>query len=539
MGGIMLDRIASEGPHFDPTTGGVAVFVHAAHAYSRLVRYASATVFNPPDGTVEGDLAESWEYSGDGLQVTLKLRPGVKLDERAPTSGRVVTTEDVKYTFDRYMELSPDRGNYFTAAVPDAPIDSVEFPDASTVVVNLSYPTGGVLRRFSGNFYIVPTEAEGAFDMRQDMRGSGAWILEEHAPSSGWKYRRNSNWYMASERPFLDGIDYTLMPEPAVARAQFQAKRLWALKPPAEEVLSIKDDRPEALLMADHPFGSGISGGYMLALSKLEDSPIQKDVRIRYAISHLLDRDAWIDTFFNVTKFQSEGLPMETGWNSHISCSAAEWLDPKTDALGEGAKYFQHDPEEAAALLNAASAFGLETEFSYATTNINRPQSVQWMETIAGMLSEGGHFKLKINTGDYTQWYQPTYLRGRAQWEGIAWTPGGGGGTDIDAALWGFWAPGARNDGVYSWDIVPGLQDILTRHRQELDNEKRVAITHEFQRAMAVQMPCMLFPGLASTFSLYQPWLGNAGVYKTHAFIGEYTPDTLLHAWYDASKDDS
>jgi peptide/nickel transport system substrate-binding protein len=535
-GGTMQARQQVEGPHFDPTTGGVQTWSHTQLAYSRLVRYKLGSTSSPSDGTIEPDLVSSWEFSPDGTQVTMKLRPNVKLDQRAPTNGRIVTTEDVKFAFQRYATLSPDRGNYFTSIQPDAPIDSFQYPDANTIVMKLSFPLGSIMKRFAGNLFVVPTEADGKFDMRQDMRGSGPWMLTSYQRSQGWQYQRNPNWYMAGERPFLDGIDYALISESATALAQFKAKRLWSLDPSAESVSLLKKENPDSILHGVSPLKSGISGGYMLAFSKLENSAIQKDVRIRYAISMLIDRDLWIDTFYNVKKLESEGLPMETGWNSHIACSAAEWLDPKTGKLGEASKYFKHDPEEAAKLLRAAGKFPMETEFSYATSNVNRPESPRWMQVLQGMMEDGGHFKLKVNTGDYIAWYQPTYLRGRGQWEGLAWTPGGGGATDIDASLWGFWAPNSRNDGVYDWSRVPGLQDLMTRERRETDDKKRTLIVQDFQREMAKQMPCMLFPGLATSFSFYWPWMGNHGVFKTFSGDGD-APDTLVNVWYDKSKD--
>jgi ABC-type transport system substrate-binding protein len=535
-GGTMQSRQAVDAPHFDPTTGGVQTWAHTQLAYNRLVRYKLGSKAEPPDGSVEGDLAASWEFSPDGQQVTMKLRPNLKLDSRAPTSGRLVTSDDVRFTVQRFSTLSPDRGNYFTSIAPDAPIDSFQYPDANTVVVKMAFPLGSMMKRFAGNFYIVPTEADGKFDMRQEMRGAGPWTLTEYQRSQGWQYKRNPNWHGAPDRPFLDGIDYALISEPATALAQFKAKRLWWLTPTAETVTLLKRENPDSVLHASSPLRSGISGGYMLALSKLENSPINRDVRIRHAISMLLDRDLWIDTFYNVSKLEAEGLPMETGWNSHVSCSSAEWLDPKAGKLGDVSKYFKHDPDEATKLLKAAGRFPMETEYSYATSNVNRPESPKWMEVMAGMLQDGGHFKLKINTGDYIAWYQPTYLRGRAQWEGIAWTPGGGGGTDIDAALWGFWAPNARNDGIYDWNRVPGLQDLMMRIRRETDDKRRTAVVHDFQREMAKQMPCMLFPGLATTFDFFWPWMGNHGVYRTFSGDG-VAPDTMVNIWYDKSRD--
>ena len=282
-------------------------------------------------------------------------------------------------------------------------------------------------------------------------------MLSSYSRSQNWQYQRNPNYHNA-ERPFLDAMNFALISEPAVQLAQFRAKRLWWLTPPATEVMSLKRDAPDVNVQAFNPVASGINGGYQITLSKLENSPLQKDVRLRHAISMLIDRDAWIDTFFNVSELEKQGLPMQSAWNSTISCTAVEWLDPKADKLGEDSKWFKHDPKGAADLLRAANAYGMEQQYSYASSGFTTPQTTKQMAVIAQMLEQDGHFKLKVNTGDYTSWFQPTYLRGRGQYEGIAWTSGNMTGDDMDASLWGFYAPGARSDGIFSWDRVPGLE---------------------------------------------------------------------------------
>src|SRR5581483_4477643 len=45
---------------------------------SRLLKYKSAPGLDPNLFTLEGDLAQSWEVSNDGLTYTFKLRPNVK-----------------------------------------------------------------------------------------------------------------------------------------------------------------------------------------------------------------------------------------------------------------------------------------------------------------------------------------------------------------------------------------------------------------------------------------------------------------------------
>jgi ABC-type transport system substrate-binding protein len=541
-GGTMQSYLATEGLNFDAPTGTAQVNAHSVLAYSRLVKQKLGTVSQPPDGAVEPDAASSWELSPDGLQLTFKLRQGMKYEPRPPVNGRTVTSADVKYSWEKFSGGNPARGNWLTSVVPDAPVDRLEFPDANTVLVKLSFPLGSIVKRFISDIYVVPPEAESGFDIKQEQRGSGPWMMTKYERSQGWEYQRNPNWYGASERPFLDGVNFALISEPTVAIAQFRAKRLWWLNPSADEVLGLKRDNPDATVIGFHPLNSGITGGYQITLSKLENSPLQKDVRLRHAISLLIDRDAWIDAFFNVSRLEKDGLTMQSGWNSNISCTAPEWLDPKTNKLGEDSKWFHHDPDEAGKLLRAANSFGIEQDYSYASSGFTTPQTTRQMEVIAQMLQEGGHFKLNVKTGDYTAWAQPTFFRGRGQYEGISWTSGAMGGDDMDAQLWGFYAPGARSDGIYSWDRVPGLEDLMKRHRREADDKKRVAITQEIQRFLAKNQPAIMYPGIATSFNMYWPWMGNAGVYRHLGSTGPGAPlavpqDTLIHAWYDKSKD--
>src|SRR6185503_4327026 len=77
---------------FDPgeTTGIITPFLVFYALHDGLVK--------PMPGKPQaGSLAESWSVSPDGLVYEFVLRPGVKFH-----NGDPVTTEDVKFSFDRY-----------------------------------------------------------------------------------------------------------------------------------------------------------------------------------------------------------------------------------------------------------------------------------------------------------------------------------------------------------------------------------------------------------------------------------------------------
>ena len=536
-GGIWQGYQGRDSDHFDPLTGTQATLAHTVHAYSRLLSFKEGTVFDPPDGSVVPDAAASYEISPDGRRVTLKLRPNNKLDPRPPTNGRVITAEDVKFSFDRFAALSPNRGNILNSVSPDLPVESVTTPDSSTVVVNLAFPDSSILSMLAWAWFlnVVPVEASGQFDIKQDMRGSGPWMLTRYEPSVGWSYRRNPNWHRAAERPYLEGIDYALIPETAATEGQFSAGALWSYNAPAESVIPLKNQNPKALLYSQSPLLG--NGGYRaMGLSKKPDSPLVRDVRIRRALSMLIDRDGLNEVFGNINAFEAAGIEVESAWHSHTPCSwNTIWLDPKEGKLGDTSKYFQYDPGEAANLLRASGNFGMRIEYASWANMITAWG--QQVEVVSEMLQRDGHFVLDRKVGDYASWYQPTYNRSTL-YDGLASFQVVSGLPDWNMTIWNTTAPGVRNAYINSWDDVPGLRDIMVRHRDERDPQRRVTIAHDWQKLMASEMPYIPYsqPSGTATFSFAWPWFGNYGVYKSWGSTTEQA-DVSIHYWHDKAKD--
>jgi len=83
-------------------------------------------------------LAEKWEFSKDGLEMTLHLRKGVTWHD-----GKPFTADDVKFNFEKVMPLQT-YGPPMLAA-----ISSVEAPDKNTVVLKLKSQYGPLLETLS------------------------------------------------------------------------------------------------------------------------------------------------------------------------------------------------------------------------------------------------------------------------------------------------------------------------------------------------------------------------------------------------------
>lgn len=82
---------------------------------------------------VEKALAENYTVSKDGLQYAFKLRKGVKFHD-----GSELTAEDVKYTYDWYMNPA----NAANKAINFASVAKVETPDNQRLSFTCAVITG-------------------------------------------------------------------------------------------------------------------------------------------------------------------------------------------------------------------------------------------------------------------------------------------------------------------------------------------------------------------------------------------------------------
>ena len=149
--------------------------------YSRFVQIKPGFL-QPTEWEVVGDMAESWEWSPDGLTLSMKLRQGAGWAPLAPVNGRAVTIEDIAYTWKRWIERGSNRGDYLNSLDPDSPVLSMNTTDARTFVFKLAFPMVGLLGMMASNIkqsYILPTEADGKYEIRSTPIGSGPVLHQQ------------------------------------------------------------------------------------------------------------------------------------------------------------------------------------------------------------------------------------------------------------------------------------------------------------------------------------------------------------------------
>jgi peptide/nickel transport system substrate-binding protein len=277
---------------------------------------------------------------------------------------------------------------------------------------------------------------------------------------------------------------------------------------------------------------------YNLQFGFQPGSPFLDD-RVRRAVSMLINRDEFIDTFDNVSKFRDAGFPAQTRWHGPISSGEPSWLDPRTDAIGAEAKQnFAYNPAEAKKLLAAAGhPQGVSTDITYIATGQYGTIFPKQAEVFKGMIEGGEHFKLRLNNPDYQTEYLPRYWYSPVanDYRGIvvgAYTTF----ADVDGYLNAYYHSKSNIQRVgLGTQGDPRLDGLIEAQRRELDGARRTAVLQEIQRYLATKMYMVPWPGQGTRFTLFWPWVANRGVFR--AYLAEAFPqETAITWWFDRSK---
>lgn len=393
-GGVWQYFLTGDVEHFDPMDAQRGVLTNALNVYSQPLKFKFGTIDSPPNGSFTGDAAESWELSGDGLQITFKLRQNVKLDPRPPTNGRLLDADDWVYSWNTFAAKAPAASELSTKRNPDSPIESFTNPDKRTVVVKLAYPFAPILGQIADtrySFCIVPVEHDGKYNAHAESRGSGPFVLQRWDPSSRVEYRRNPNFW-DSPRPYLGGIDQPIVTEYAQRLAQLNAGNLWYVDVRQEDILGAKKSIPKLNMWK---FPLALNPTTPVAFSSKPTS-VFRDIRVRQGASMLVDRDALNDLNFNISSFEKAGIGL-TARNSTIVTSGDTrfWVDYKD--LGEGGKWHQYNKDEAAKLLRAAGVMNQDLPVNVRMSTAGSAPVTPQVQAFTAMFADGGFFKPAIN----------------------------------------------------------------------------------------------------------------------------------------------
>lgn len=502
-GGIHHWRITGT-PPLDPFQNtSFRAQVQAGAVYSRLLRFKTGP--KPEDAysyDVEPDLAEAYELTPDGLQLTFKLRGGVAFHNLPPVNGRVAEAEDVKLALERFRTEPKNANRAVFGSEKNPIIDKVETPDARIFVVKLASPYASILNLFANPQYlwIMPREAgTGGFDPSKTQIGTGPFILESVQPDVEVKVRRNPSWFTTGQ-PYVDGVSFAIMAENVQEKAQFQAERLDVAAVVYEDREEVSKSNPKAQVLSYVP----TTFPYLYMQSR--QGPFQ-DERVRRAVSMSIDREAWLQL-----SWDGKGE-----WHSFLPASLGKWwLNPRSNEFGENAKYFKYDPKEARALLRAAGQEGITARLNYAVNGYGERYN-QWAESVAGMIRESG-MGIQLNPQDYQREYiAPNTGTLFGKFDGMALGLAAPFTDPYDYLFQYFHSSSGRNPaGVNEPKIDADIGKIAATPNET----ERLKLVKELQRYLAEKM--YFTPGVVGPAYLFaQPWVRNLQYSPTYGYVAE------------------
>lgn len=206
-GGVLIAAVPEDFDAIDPHTGsGETPSVWLSLVFETLVGIDKNAEPVP-------SLAESWEFSEDGMVATFHLREGVKFHDGTP-----FTSEAVKFSYERIKDPN-------TAAVSQSVfsiIDSIETPDDLTVVLNLTQPSGSLLADLSqqGRSAIISPTDIGSDGQLIGHVGTGPFTFTSYAVSDRLELGNNPDYWGGPAK--LDGISVRIIPDDSARLAALQ-----------------------------------------------------------------------------------------------------------------------------------------------------------------------------------------------------------------------------------------------------------------------------------------------------------------------------
>ena len=212
----------------------IAAGIPLMGVFNNLVVFDQHVAQNSPQSIVP-DLATGWSWSEDAREVTFKLRPGVKWHD-----GKPFTARDVKCTWDALRRLSADKFRINPRKAWYRNVEDITTNGDHEVTFHLKRPQPYLIALLaSGLSPVYPCHVPSA-QMRQHPIGTGPFKFVEYKPNDHIRVTRNPDYWKPS-RPYLDGIETTIIPSAATRNLAFLAGKfdlVWVSIPLLKEIQS-------------------------------------------------------------------------------------------------------------------------------------------------------------------------------------------------------------------------------------------------------------------------------------------------------------
>lgn len=454
--------------------------------------------FNP-----EGDLAESWEFSDDGLTWTFHLRENVKWHD-----GEDFTADDVVFSYG----IPLDEGYIGPRGLAFEIIDEINKVDDHTVEFVLSEPYAPFIT-ITAQFEVLPKHILGdvpiadlgkdKFNTKEPI-GTGPFKFKEWKEGEYIELEANDDYFLG--KPKLDGIIYKIVPDMNTLMAQLEVGdiNMTGISPQYIETANKLQEKGK-IEVTSGPANAFEYIGYNLR------NELFQDKKVRQALTHAIDKASIVEALLDGAGVVADGPGSPANW-----------------AFNPDMPKFEYDPEVAKKILkeagwepNSAGVLekdGKKFEFVLKTTSANEVRQ-QIAEVVQQQLNEIG-IKVSIEVLEWSAYVEQT---SPPLWNFDAIVAGWSIGSDPDPT-W-FWHSSEIENGLnYNGYSNKKVDELLSENTKISDLDERKRIIAEADAIVAEDQP--------NTFLYYVAGsLANAPNLKGPKYNAANTY-YKIHEWY-------
>lgn len=397
-------------------------------------------------------LAASWEMVSP-TEYLFTLRADSKFHD-----GRTLSSADVAYTYNSILD--PKNGSPFRAAYSS--IARIETPSALKVLFILNEPDSALLGALTKG--IVPARSD-IHSFENHPIGTGPFEIERIDPGRAYHLRvaRDSAWPDAADSRNIEKIEIKVTPDETVRILELESGRVDLIFNPSEPNLIARLSANQNLRVIDKEGTNYSYLGFNLA------DPILKNLLVREAIAHAIDRDSIIKYLLKDRAVKADFIFPPTSQYHALKIPTFEYNPPLARSKLDQAGY--PDPD------GAPMRFTLE----YATSR--DPMRRRIAQAIQNQLEQVG-IGVEIKSYEWGTFYE-RIKRGQFQIYSLTWV----GIVDPDILRYIFHSdsapPAGANRSGYS---NPELDRLLQAGKTTLGAE-RVALYQKAQTILARDLP--------------------------------------------------
>jgi peptide/nickel transport system substrate-binding protein len=469
--------------------------------FNNLVMYKQ-DVAQTSLASIVPDLATGWSWNEEGTELTFPLRQGVKWHD-----GKPFTAADVKCTWDllagkatEKLRINPRKSWY-------ANIDNVTSNGDYEVTFHLKRPQPALLALLASGWSPVYPCHVSPRDMRGHPIGTGPFKFVEFKPNERITLTRNPDYWKPG-RPYLDGIEYTIIKEVATRNLAFFAGKFDVTSPYGVTVPTLKDFREEAPQAICEVTATNVNRTMIINRSK----PPFDNAELRRALALSLDRKAFVDI---ITDGQGDigGVmlpPPEGVWG----------MPPEVLRTLPG-----YDPDVAKNRAEARKimeqlGYGPDHRLALTVSTRNIPAYRDPATILVSQLHEI-YIDPELDPVDTVQWYPKLMRKDYAVGLNVSET----GVDDPDQQFYENYVCGS--DRNYTGYCNPEVDKLIDRQSMEADAGKRRQLVWEIERRLAEDgaRPVIFYPRGGTC---RQPWVKGLTIMVNSIYNGWRYEDVWL-----------